>query len=100
MMHNEKDKQSKGHTECYKRSNERSQMITSDFESKVSSMKDVLLDVALKELINIINCQWLKIIQIEITGKKTMYKSRKTSSTFRKWCTHQLRHQVKSLRIG
>ena len=52
MMHNEKDKQSQGHTECYKRSNERSQMITSDFESKVSSMKDVLLDVALKELIN------------------------------------------------
>lgn len=70
MMHNEKDKQSQGHTECYKRSNERSQMITSDFESKVSSMKDVLLDVALKELINTISCQWLKIIQIEITEKK------------------------------
>ena len=75
MMHNEKDKQSKGRTECYKRSNERSQMITSDFESKVSSMKDVLLDVALKELINIINCQWLKIIQIEITGKKQCTKA-------------------------
>ena len=99
MMHNEKDKQSKGHTECSKRSNERSQMTTSDFDSKVSSMKDVLLDVAPEELINAINCQWLKIIQIEITEKK-MYKSRKTSSTFRKWCTHQLRHQVESLRIG
>ena len=33
-------------------------------------MKDVLLDVALKELINTISCQWLKIIQIEITEKK------------------------------
>jgi len=73
MMHNEKDKQSQGHTECYKRSNERSQMITSDFESKVSSMKDVLLDVALKELINTISCQWLKIIQIEITEKKKQF---------------------------
>ena len=70
MMHNEKDKQSKGHTECSKRSNERSQMTTSDFDSKVSSMKDVLLDVAPEELINAINCQWLKIIQIEITEKK------------------------------
>ena len=28
------------------------------------------LDVAPEELINAINCQWLKIIQIEITEKK------------------------------
>lgn len=29
-----------------------------------------------------------------------MYKSRKTSSTVRKRCSHRLRHQVKNLRTG
>lgn len=51
----------------------KSQTITSDFESKVSSTKDVF-DVALKELINIIIFQWLKIIQIEITEKNSVQK--------------------------
>lgn len=52
----------------------KSQMITSDFEYKVNSMKDVIFDVALKELINIINFQWLKIIQVEITEKNNVQK--------------------------
>lgn len=51
-------------------------MITSHFESKVNSVKDVLFGVALKELINTINFQWLKIIQVEITEKNKVQKQK------------------------
>ena len=54
----------------------KSQMITSDFEFKVNSMKDVLFGVALKELINSINFQWLKIIQVEVTEKNNVQKQK------------------------
>lgn len=37
-------------------------------------MKAVLFDVTLKELINIINFQWLQIIQVEITEKNNVQK--------------------------
>lgn len=63
-------------------------------EPKEDSMKDVLFDVAFKELINIINSQWLKGIQTE-SMVKAKFKSRKTPRTFRKWCTLELRYQVR-----
>lgn len=62
-------------------------------EPKEDLIKDVMFDVALKELINIINCQWLKGVQAE-SMVQAKFKSRKASSMFRKGCTLQLGYQV------